>query len=187
MEMPVDVPDDTEVMRQVRAGRGDLVGLLFDRHHRPVFGFFMNLTRQPALSEDLTQEVFLRVLRYGASFKDGSAFRPWLYRIARNVLADHQNRLQPLTHLQEAEQVPDPRPDAHQKAEARADRAQLGQALARLPQEKRELLLLYKDPDLSSQDLATIYGCTPSALKVRVHRAMNDLRSLFFQPQEVTP
>ena len=178
--------DDTELMRQVRAGRGDLVGLLFDRHYRPLFGFFMNLTRQPALSEDLTQEVFLRVLRYSASFKEGSAFRPWLYRIARNVLADHQSRLQPLTHLQEAEQVADTRPDAHQVAEAHADRVLLGQALSRLPQEKRELLLLYKDPDLSSQDLATIFGCTPSTLKVRVHRAMNDLRSLFFQPQEVT-
>jgi RNA polymerase sigma-70 factor (ECF subfamily) len=187
MEMPVEVPDDTEVMRRVRAGHGDLVGLLFERHHRPVYGFFINLTHQSPLSEDLTQEVFLRVLRYATSFKEGSAFRPWLYRIARNVLTDHQNRLQPVTHLDEADHVHDPRPNAHCLAEASADQARLGQALARLPLEKRELLLLAKDPDLRAQDLAGIYGCTPLALKVRVHRALNELRNHFFQRQEVTP
>lgn len=187
MESPLEVPDDTEVMRRVRAGHGDLVGLLFERHHRPVYGFFINLTHQSPLSEDLTQEVFLRVLRYAASFKEGSAFRPWLYRIARNVLTDHQNRLQPMAHLEEADHIPDPRPNAHNVAEGCADQERLGQALARLPLEKRELLLLAKDPDFSSQDLAALYGCTPAALKVRVHRALNDLRSHFFQGQEVTP
>jgi RNA polymerase sigma-70 factor (ECF subfamily) len=187
MEMPLEVPDDTEVMRRVRAGHGDLVGLLFERHHRPIFGFFINLTHQPFLSEDLTQEVFLRVLRYATSFKEGSAFRPWLYRIARNVLTDHQNRIHPIAHLNEADHVPDPCPGAQHEAESMADRERLGQALAKLPLEKRELLLLSKDPDLSSQDLAGIYGCTPSALKVRVHRALSELRIHFFQRQEVTP
>ena len=181
------MPDDTEVMRRVREGHGDLVGLLFDRHHRSVYGFFINLTHQPTLSEDLTQEVFLRVLRYARSFKEGSAFRPWLYRIARNVLTDHQNRLRPLAQLREAAQVPDPRPSAQVEAEAVADHEQLGQALAKLTLEKRELLLLSKDPHMSSQDLAGIYGCTSSALKVRVHRALNELRIHFFQSQEVTP
>lgn len=187
MEMALEVPDDAEVMRLVSAGRPDLVGLLFDRHHRPLYGFFINLTRQPALSEDLTQEVFLRVLRYANSFKPGLAFRPWLYRIARNVLTDHHNKLQPFTHLQEAEKVPDPYPSAQGMAEMQADKARLSQAMARLPVEKRELLLLSREPDLSAQDLAGIYGCTPSAIKVRVHRALNELRFCFFQRQEVTP
>ncbi len=187
METTLEVPDDTEVMRRVRTGHGDLVGLLFDRHHRPVYGFFINLTHEPTLSEDLTQEVFLRVLRYAQSFRDGSAFRPWLYRIARNVLADYQNRLRPLAQLHEAIHVPDPRPSAQIEAEVVAEYEQLGHALAKLTLEKRELLLLSRDPDLSSQDLAGIYGCTTSALKVRVHRALNELRIHFFQRQEVTP
>ena len=127
------------------------------------------------------------MLRYAASFKDGSAFRPWLYRIARNVLTDHQNRLQPLAHLYEAEHVPDPGPNAQIEAEANADQVRLAQALAKLPFEKRELLLLSKDPDLNFHDLAVIYGCTPSTLKVRAHRALNELRVYFFQLQEVTP
>lgn len=187
MEMTLEMPDDTEVMRQVRAGHGDLVGLLFDRHHRPVYGFFINLTHEPTLSEDLTQEVFLRVLRYAQSFKEGSAFRPWLFRIARNVLTDHRNRLRPLAQLHEAIHVPDPGPSAQIAAEAAADHEQLGQALAKLTLEKRELLLLSRDPDMSSQDLAGIYGCTSSALKVRIHRALNELRIHFFHHQEVTP
>lgn len=187
METPLELPDDTEVMRRVGAGQGDLVGLLFERHHRPIYGFFINLTRQSPISEDLTQEVFLRVLRHAKSFKEGSAFRPWLYRIARNVLTDHQNRLQPMAHLDTVDDLADLRPSAQAMAESLADHERLSQALARLSLEKRELLLLSKDPDLSSQDLAGIYGCTATALKVRVHRALNELRIHFFQHQEVAP
>ena len=174
-------------MDQVRAGRGDLVGLLFDRHHRPLYGFFVNLTRNGVLSEDLCQEVFLRVLRYAPSFRPGAAFRPWLYQIARNVLLDHQQRLRPQAPLEVAEQLPDPQPGAQALAIAQSDAERLSQALARLPLDKQELLLLSRDPELSAQDLAGLYGCTPGALKVRVHRALNDLRAHFFSVQEVLP
>jgi RNA polymerase sigma-70 factor (ECF subfamily) len=183
----LETADDSTVMDQVRAGRGDLVGLLFERHHRPLYGFFMNLTRNAPLSEDLCQEVFLRVLRYAPSFRAGADFRPWLYQIARNVLVDHHQRLRPLTDLEVADHLPDPQPGAQALAIAQADAERLGQALARLPLEKRELLLLSRDPGFSAQDLAGLYGCTPGALKVRVHRALNDLRAHFFSPQEVTP
>lgn len=183
----METVDDSMVMNQVRAGRGDLMGLLFDRHHRPLYGFFVNLTRNGPLAEDLCQEVFLRVLRYAPSFRVGSAFRPWLYQIARNVLADHRQRLRPQAPLEAADQLADPQPGAQALAIAQADAARLGEALARLPLDKRELLLLSRDPEFSTQELAGLYGCTPGALKVRVHRALNDLRTHFFAHQEVMP
>jgi RNA polymerase sigma-70 factor (ECF subfamily) len=178
--------DETEIMRCVQQGRGDLVGLLFDRHHGPVYGFFVNLTRDSHLSEDLTQEVFLRVLRYAGSFKDGAPFRPWLYRIARNVVQDHWSRQRPTADLRGLEILPDTHPTAQELALTASDHARLQRALDRLPAEKRELLLLSRNEAFTSQDLAGLFGCSPSAVKVRVHRALKDLRDAFFQPVEVS-
>ncbi len=178
--------DETEIMRHVRQGRGELVGLLFDRHHGPVYGYFVNLTRDAYFSEDLTQEVFLRVLRYSGSFKEGAPFRPWLYRIARNVAQDHWSRQRPTVDLQALEALPDAHPTAQEQALEAADHARLRKALDRLPAEKRELLLLSRNGELTSQELAGLFGCSPSAVKVRVHRALKDLREAFFLPMEVS-
>jgi len=174
--------DDVELVARVRRGHAEPLALLFERHHGPLFGFLVRTTGQRATSEDLVQEVFLRVLRYAASFKTEAPFRPWLYRIARNVLADHRARARfelPLeTH---ATHLPANAPCAHASLETAQDRDRMTQALAKLSEEKRELLLLSRDPDLSYQALAELYGCSPSALKVRVHRALQELRGHFFQ------
>ena len=73
---------------------GDLTALetLFSRHSRAIYGFFYRTTGSVATGEDLTQDVFVRVLRYHSSFQPGKAFRVWLYSIARNVLSDHRAR-----------------------------------------------------------------------------------------------
>jgi len=174
-------------MARVRAGHGETaLVLLFERHHGPLFGFLYRLTGHTATSEDLVQDVFLRVLRYANSFRPGEAFRPWLYRIARNVLADHWARRKAELPLDlHAMALPAPTNCAHADLEYAQDQDRLQQALNQMPLEKRELLLLSRDPELSYADLATTYGCSISALKVRVHRAMQELRSLFFQPMEV--
>lgn len=173
-------------MEQVRAGHTAPVGILFRRHHRPLFGYLFRVSGQGPLSEDLVQEVFLRVLRYAHTYKPGMAFKPWLYQIARNAMTDHWKRTIPEVALdvEGAPEVPDP---AHtlQQLEADQDHQLLLNALNLLPREKRELLLLSRDPDLSYQDLALLHQATPGAIKVRVHRALLDLRAAFFKQQEV--
>ncbi len=59
-------------MRHVRAGNVSLVGVLFERHQRRLFRFFWRMTRQVQASEDLVQEVFMRVLRHRETFRDGN-------------------------------------------------------------------------------------------------------------------
>ncbi len=180
----MDTLDDTELMTRVQAGRDPAcLAILFDRHHRPLYGFLYRLTGQKALSEDLVQEVFLRVLRYAASFRGGTGFRPWLYRIARNVLADHGARHRPEIPMEPHTDVAAPSDCPQMRMVAAQDRQRLASALARLPPEKRELLLLSREPSLSCADLAALYGCSPGALKVRVHRALQDLRAQFFNPE----
>jgi len=177
----LDTLDDTELMARVQAGHHEAcLAILFDRHHRPLYGFLFRLTGQQALSEDLVQEAFLRVLRYAGSFKSGASFRPWLYRIARNVLADHGTRHRLEVPLELHTDLPAPMECAQTHLEAIQDQRRLANALNCLSGEKRELLLLSRNPELTGADLASIFGCSPGAVKVRVHRALQELRAHFF-------
>src|SRR6202021_3253501 len=66
--------------------------LLFDRHHRGLFHYFLHVTSNTAVSEDLVQEVFFRILKNRHPYQTGTAVRPWMFQIGRNALIDHVGR-----------------------------------------------------------------------------------------------
>src|SRR5207302_7941166 len=69
---------DEDVMLQVRDGAGEMLGVLFDRYQTPLFNFYSKLTGDRTLSEDLVQEVFLRILKYRQRYSPGTPFRAWV-------------------------------------------------------------------------------------------------------------
>jgi RNA polymerase sigma-70 factor (ECF subfamily) len=73
-------------MLQVKAGQVDQLGLLFERYHRILFSFFYNLNRNVEMSEDLVQNVFMRILKYKHRFKGDGEFKTWMFHIAKNVI-----------------------------------------------------------------------------------------------------
>ncbi len=79
-------------MLQVKSGDTDKLGLLFERYNRALFGYFMRMTGCPSLSEDLVQDVFVRILKYRHTYKDEGSFMTWLFRIARNTHIDHYRK-----------------------------------------------------------------------------------------------
>ena len=78
-------------MRKVADGNLDLLKVLFDRHHRHVYNYLFKMSGDAMLSEDLTQDVFYKLIKYRSSYKDG-AFVSWLFSIARNNLKTHFTR-----------------------------------------------------------------------------------------------
>src|SRR6202049_5331363 len=86
---------DEELMLQVRDDAGETLGVLFERYHAPLYNFYTKLTGDRALSEDLVQEVFLRILRHRQTFRGGTPFRAWIYQIARNARIDHFRKSRP--------------------------------------------------------------------------------------------
>lgn len=175
-------------MDQVRDGRVERLSLLFERHHLRLFNFFLRLTSHRGASEDLAQEVFLRMLRYRTSYRSGTPFLPWMWQIARNVHRDHLGRLRVWVPFEEVEAT---LPDGHDGAESRLMRGQdldrLRTALGRLDPAKRELLLLSREPDLTYKDLAQSFDCSVGALKVQVHRALKELKTHFMELQGGLP
>src|SRR5215475_3493910 len=87
--------DDEAVMSEVRTGDVGRLELLFDRHHPALVRYFLHLTGNRPVSEDLAQEAFFRVLKYRHTYDPGASFRAWLYQIGRNVYADYLRKQKP--------------------------------------------------------------------------------------------
>ena len=164
-------------MRQVKQGQSDKMGLLFERHHRPLFGFFYHLCSDGDTSEDLVQTVFYRMLKYRHTFT-GEGFVTWMYHIARNAYADHYkkaHRYQTNT-LAEVEAVAEPSdPDDYPSEHI----GLLERALHLLNHDKKEVLLMSRYQGLRYREIADILQCSEANVKVKVFRAMQDLRKIF--------
>lgn len=166
-------------MHEVKAGDFDKMGLLFERHKLPLFGYFYRQLGSREHSEDLVQTVFMRMLKYRHTFRGGNKFTTWMYSIARNVALDHfkkNNRYRAMD---------DPPPDhveaAHQEMDLIENEriALLHEAMMRLPPEKKEILIMSKFQGLKYEDIGKILDCTEGAVKVRVFRAIQELKKIY--------
>jgi RNA polymerase sigma-70 factor (ECF subfamily) len=176
---------DELLMHAVQGGDFDALGALFERHHRSLFHFLSRTTGDPAAAEDLVQEVFVRVLKYRDTYDADRRFDTWLFRIARNARADHFRKRPPAADpVDEALELPSSDPGPVQQLERRADTQQLARALQRLDDEPRDLLVLARYVGMPYDRIAETLGVEVGAVKVRVHRAMKQLRALFFSLED---
>jgi len=169
-------------MAQVRDGDLDKLGILFQRNHRGLFNFFLRMSGSVSTSEDLVQDVFLRILRYRHTYRGDSEFSTWMYRIARNARVDYHQKEKILTGGdQDGALLPSHDLDPRAGLEQRQEAALLRQALRALPEDDREVLLLSRFENMKYKDIADLFGCSEGALKARVHRAIKKLRDAFFE------
>lgn len=171
-------------MQDVR--RGDLGGLaaLFERHHRPLFQFFVRLSGNRDLSEDMVQEVFFRVLKYRDTFQADRPFTAWMYQIARNTHTDalRKRRFEVIRGGEAPELEPVSGDEGvEDKLGRKQEVALLRRALDRLPADKRELLVLSRFQNLKYEEIASVLNCEVGAVKVRVYRAVRALSEIYFQ------
>lgn len=176
---------DELLMRAVQGGELEALGELFERHHRGVFQFLSRTTGDPSLAEDLVQDVFTRILKYRHTYDAGSRFETWLFRIARNARADHFRRPRPLAlPVDEANEVADATRGPAELLEQQVDVRQLQRALAEMADEPRDLLVLARFHHMPYDQIAQMLGIEVGAVKVRVHRAMKQLRERFYRLED---
>ena len=175
-------------MRAVRQGDLAKLGSLFDRYHLALFDFLSRMTGNRHTAEDLVQEVFLRILKYRATYRDGARFETWVFRIARNARADYfsgRDTVGPLT--EEAMESPDAAPGPEGQLEQEHESARLQTALMSLREDRRELIVLARYQGMRHEAIAELLGIDVGAVKVRIHRALKELREIFLQMPEDTP
>lgn len=174
---------DEQLMELVKLGKLNFMELLFMRYQKQLYNYFLKCTLDREESQDLTQNTFIRVMKYRNSFKVDRGFRVWLFQIARNLVRDHfraasiqRERLNPLKHL--PEQTTD-----EVDAEQLEREEKLYRALGQLPPEKRELLVMGKFQGMKYEEIAKIRDMTVSAVKVQIHRTIAELRKIYFAEQ----
>jgi RNA polymerase sigma-70 factor (ECF subfamily) len=168
-------------MREVREGDVGKLEVLFDRHYTGLLRYFQYLTSNRTLSEDLAQEVFFRILKYRHTYQPDGNFRAWLYQIARHVYASQLGKRNPEVAMpEEIREISGAAIPPDREFQKEQEATILRRALAAMPGEKREVLIMSRFLDLKYEEIATVLECEVGTVKQRVYRAMRDLSDRFF-------
>jgi RNA polymerase sigma factor (sigma-70 family) len=180
----LDTLSDNALMLKVKNGDIDKMGLLYERYHRQLYRFLFNMTRQKELSEDMVQNIFLRILKYPDGFTGFGEFKTWMYHIARNTVYDHFRKVKRTPQHSDVMEFEE-RLEGGQQTDAQLEKEQelekLEKAMGKLSNENRELLILCRFQELKYHEIAKILNTTEGAIKVRVHRALNLLKSNYLE------
>ena len=179
-------PTDSILMGRVRDGELELLAELFERHHRRLYQFFVRLVGDRGAAEDLVQEVFVRLIKYRHTWRSEADFVPWMFALARNAGVDHF-RARKRDDRRDTALVPEPVapvPHAVQRIEERERASLLRAALEQLAPEKREVLLLARFGEMRHDRIASVLGISPGAVRVRLHRALKELREVYLRVSE---
>lgn len=174
--------EDAALMRRVQAGDEAAFGALMLRWELPVKRLLARIVLNESEAEELAQETFVRVWQQREKFRDGATVRPWVFAIAVNLACNRLRwwRRRPAVSLREWSETEEPGARGQEpgtktlELEERA--AAVRDAVAALPGELREALVLAEYEELAHAEIAVALGCTVKAVESRVARAREKLR-----------
>jgi RNA polymerase sigma-70 factor (ECF subfamily) len=180
----MDVLEDKYLMQKVQEGDLSKMALLYERHHRDLFGYFYRLTNHATKSEDLVQSVFYRLIKYRHTYRGEGKFVYWMYSIAKNIWLDRLKKKNIIAYDGDEltmAQHPDHARNAEDLLLATERKNLLKQALQQLSPEKREAIVLSKFQGLKYQEIAQMANCTENAIKSRVQRGLLELKDIMLK------
>jgi RNA polymerase sigma-70 factor (ECF subfamily) len=175
--------EDRALMGRVQRGDEAALGALMERWELPLKSVIGRLVLNASEAEELAQETFVRVWQQREKFRGGAAFRPWVFAIAVNLARNRLRwwRRRPGVSLDEwSETAGDGRKekgDGLEKLEAAERAAAVRDAIAALPGELREAIVLFEYEQMSQAEIAEAVGATPKAVETRIYRAREKLRA----------
>jgi RNA polymerase sigma-70 factor, ECF subfamily len=185
MEAVVALEQDAQLMLRVGEGDDTSFALLLERHRGPVVHFLYRMVQNQAVSEELAQEVFLRVYRSRLKYEPTAKFTTWLFRIATHVALNsirdakkekgHESLDEEMLDGLER-QVADRQPTVEQQMVHEVKRREVRQAIEALPAKQRAAVLMHKYEGLDYAQIASVLDCSESALKSLLFRAYESLR-----------
>ena len=179
---PASLSSMTDYNLSRAAAGGDMraLGELYERYRHRVYAVCIGMTRNPAESEDLTQEVFVSLVKKIGSYRGESQFTTWLHRLTVNCVLMHfrrpSRREQVFTDLENVIPIvprlstPLPGP--------LTDRIAFRSAVARLPKGCRTVFVLFDLAGYEHEEIAKLLGCTAGTSKSQLHRARLKLRKI---------
>ena len=178
---------DEELMRLYQHGRAECFDELLSRYRGPVFSMLHAMLRERDLAEDVFQEVFIKVIRSADTFDTGRRFAPWLFKIADNACLEALRSRKWRTHEPLPDNAEPAAPDTHEPELTllrNERRKNLADAIARLPDAQRQVILLREFAGLSFSEIAGIMDCPRNTALSHQHRALKRLRDQWPEAQQ---
>jgi RNA polymerase sigma-70 factor, ECF subfamily len=176
---PDDSPEpEIEWMARIREGDMEALRLLVETHQARIIGTISKMLGSDAESEDLAQQVFIRVWKSAPRYQPTAKFTTWLFRITRNLVF---NELRRKRHFaDQTEEIPEPT----ERADQEPDQVLLGEelqlairdAINRLPESQRMAIILRRYEEMPYEEIAKVMGTTIPAVKSILFRARAELR-----------
>ena len=169
---------DEELMHIVSEGNLDAMTYIFDRYQVRLYNFYYQKVKDVAVCEDLTQNVFLKVIKYKHSYKGGK-FVSWIFKIARNLFYDHyqeQKKTQPFENIDDVSSELN-----EESIEKEEEVSHLMKVLNNLSDTDKELIIMNRIEGIKYEQIAEIIGSNTIAVKTKIHRIVKKLRTNYFE------
>lgn len=165
---------DQELIAAAQRGEREAVDELLARYQARIYRFGLRMCGDEESAREVLQETMLAAFRHLPGFRGQAALSTWLYQIARSFCIKERRGVRVMAPLDAG--LADPAPSPEARAHARRIGEALSAAIAALPAEQREVLVLRDVEGLSAEEAATVVGIEVGALKSRLHRARMALR-----------
>jgi RNA polymerase sigma-70 factor (ECF subfamily) len=173
---------DEELMAAYASGDPSAFRELFDRHSPVLLRVMRHQLRRPEDARDLVQQTFLQLHRSRSDFREGARLKPWLFTIAMNLKREYFRRVgrRPESPLDfDGRDDPGVAPRGQEQLEAANE---IEFALARLPEDQRDVISLHWLAGVPLPEVAEVVGASLSAVKVRAHRGYAAMRRTLGDP-----
>jgi RNA polymerase sigma-70 factor (ECF subfamily) len=172
---------DEILMQNVKEGNLAKMSVLFERYHLRLYNFFFRLTFDMDVSQDLTQNLFYRMIKYKNSYKSEYSVKSWIFQIARNLHADYckEEKRSGELFLKTDKYTVEPTDEADSYHED--DYERLEKAFSDLSEEQKEIIVLSRYQGLKYEEISAITNQSVAAIKVAIYRAIKQLRGIYFK------
>lgn len=171
-------PDEKELIERAQHGDQEAVSALYEHYARSIFQYISYRVETDAEAEDLTAEVFLRMVRGLPDYNyTGAPLGAWLFRIAANQISDHHRQRAKMPSIQLAETHRSDAADPLAEAVKAEESARLRAALQTLSEDYQNVLVLRFMQELPHAEVATVMDRSEAAVRVLQHRALKALET----------
>ena len=171
--------EDAELMRRVQTGDEAALGALMERWELPVKSVIGRIVLNASEAEELAQEAFIRLWQQREKYRTDAPFRPWIFAIAVNLARNRLRwwRSRPEVALDEWTEKAGDATSGRVSAETAERSAAVRDAIAALPTDLREAIVLFEYEQMSQAEIASVVGASAKAVETRIHRARERLRA----------
>ncbi len=180
-----DEPDDRELLRRIVAQDRDALDLLYSRYITAVYSMALHMLKQPPLAEEVTQDVFMNIWLKAASFNaEKGQPRSWIMSVAHHRVIDvirSRRRTAQMTDpegYETLERLPSGGASVENQVQQNLDRERIMKALAGLPDNQKQVILLAYFEGYSQSEMADLLSEPLGTIKTRVRLAMQKLRAV---------